>query len=160
MIAKRDAEGIAPTGCSWHTTRMKVSAAGTGESGVLVVVKPGDREIRAQAIALGDKNKRTLGFLPHKAYEQASAAGTLLAVVEHGQVMAYALYSLPRQVVRLTHLCVSGDARGRGLARLLITAISERHADRFGITLKCRNDYDANGIGCSSFRGSSGQQVA
>lgn len=61
-------------------------------------------------------------------------------------VMAYALYSLPRQVVRLTHLCVSEDARGRGLARLLITAISERHADRFGITLKCRNDYDANSI--------------
>lgn len=52
-----------------------------------VVVKPGDHEIRAQAIALGDKNKRTLGFLPHKAYEQASAAGTLLAVVKHGQVM-------------------------------------------------------------------------
>ena len=125
---------------------MKVSVVGSGESGVLVVVKPGDHEIRAQAIALGDKNKRTLGFLPHKAYEQASAAGTLLAVVEQGQVMAYALYSLPRQVVRLTHLCVSGEARGRGLARLLITAISERHADRFGVTLKCRNDYDANGI--------------
>jgi hypothetical protein len=39
---------------------MKVSAAGSVESGVLVVVKPGDREIRAQAIALGDKNWRIL----------------------------------------------------------------------------------------------------
>ena len=125
---------------------MELSADTSRESSALVVVRLGDGEIRAQAIALGDNNKRTLGFLPHKAYEQASAAGTLLAVVERGQVMAYALYSLPRQVVRLTHLCVSRDARGQGLARLLITAISERHADRFGITLKCRNDYDANGI--------------
>jgi GNAT superfamily N-acetyltransferase len=125
---------------------MEISADGSQDSGNLVVVRPGDREVLSQAISLGDQNKRTLGFLPHKAYEQASTAGTLLAVVEHGRVLAYALYSLPRQVVRLTHLCVSGDAQGRGLARLLITAISERHADRFGITLKCRNDYDANSV--------------
>jgi GNAT superfamily N-acetyltransferase len=125
---------------------MEVSPGVSRQSGGVIVVGPDDREILTQAIALGDMNKRTLGFLPHRAYEQASAAGTLLAVVEHGQVIAYALYSLPRQVVRLTHLCVNRDARGRGLARLLIEAISERHADRFGITLKCRNDYEANGI--------------
>jgi len=70
----------------------------------------------------------------------------LLAVVDRGQVMAYALYSLPRQVVRLTHLCVGAEGRGRGFARLLIDAISERHEDRFGITLKCRNDYAANAM--------------
>jgi GNAT superfamily N-acetyltransferase len=146
MSAKRDAGGMALPGRGRQTTRMEVGGGSSRGSSVLVEVKPSDHEIRAQAIALGDRNKRTLGFLPHKAYEQASAAGTLLAVVEHGRVMAYALYSLPRQVVRLTHLCVSGDARGRGLARLLIKAISERHADRFGITLKCRNDYEANSI--------------
>jgi GNAT superfamily N-acetyltransferase len=123
-----------------------MGADGSRGSNGLLVVKPNDREVVAQAIALGDQNKRTLGFLPHKAYDQASAAGTLLAVVEHGQVLAYALYSLPRQVVRLTHLCVSDGARGQGLARLLIDAISERHEDRFGITLKCRNDYDANAM--------------
>ncbi|MGO9672176.1 MAG: GNAT family N-acetyltransferase, partial [Streptosporangiaceae bacterium] len=61
-------------------------------------------------------------------------------------VLGYALYSLPRQVVKLTHLCVSQDARGQGIARRLVDALSERHADRFGITLKCRNDYPANGL--------------
>ena len=50
------------------------------------------------------------------------------------------------EYLRLTHLCVSGEARGRGLARLLIETISQRHADRFGITLKCRNDFAANTI--------------
>jgi len=112
----------------------------------LIVVRVSDRKLIEQAIALGDLNKRTLGFLPHKAYEQAAAAGTLLAIVDRGQVMAYALYSLPRQVVRLTHLCVGAEGRGRGFARLLIDAISERHEDRFGITLKCRNDYAANAM--------------
>ncbi len=112
----------------------------------MVIVRAADREMIAQAVVLGDLNKRTLGFLPHKAYDQAAAAGTLLAFVEDGQVVAYALYSLPRQVVRLTHLCVSAEVQGRGLARLLIDAISERHEDRFGITLKCRNDYEANTI--------------
>jgi GNAT superfamily N-acetyltransferase len=146
MRAKCDVGGMASAGCNRQTTRMEVSGGGKPELGGVVEVQPDDRELRVQAIALGDRNKRTLGFLPHKAYEQASAAGTLLAVVEHGQVMAYALYSLPRQVIRLTHLCVSGDARGRGLAGLLIKAISERHADRFGITLKCRNDYEANSV--------------
>ena len=119
-------------------------SGGSDQSDGLTAVNRDDREILAQAVALGNENKRTLGFLPHKAYEQACDSGTLLAAVERGRVMAYALYSLPRQVVRLTHLCVSGESRGQGLARVLVNAISERHADRFGIALKCRNDYAAN----------------
>ena len=146
MIAKCDFGIMAPTECRRQTASMGISADGSQASGGLVVVGHGDREILAQAVTLGNLNKRTLGFLPHKAYEQASVAGTLLTVVDHGRVLAYALYSLPRQVVRLTHLCVSRDARGQGLARLLVTTISERHGDRFGITLKCRNDYAANNM--------------
>jgi GNAT superfamily N-acetyltransferase len=97
-----------------------------------------------QIVALGDMSRRTLGFLPQVAFLQAADSGTLLAAIRDGQVVGYALYSLPRQVVRLTHLCVSEDVRGQGIARCLVEAISERHADRFGLTLKCRNDYPAN----------------
>lgn len=143
--ANRDSGMVARSGSSRQNARMGISA-GSGQSDALTAVSRDDREILAQAIALGNENKRTLGFLPRKAYEQACDSGTLLAVVERGRVMAYALYSLPRQVVRLTHLCVSDESRGRGLARVLVNAISDRHADRFGITLKCRNDYAANDI--------------
>ena len=119
-----------------------------GQSGPLqvelVYIGRQDEQILHQIVALGDMSRRTLGFLPQTAFMQAAESGTLLAAVDDGQVLGYALYSLPRQVVRLTHLCVSENARGQGIARRLVQAISERHADRFGITLKCRKDFPAN----------------
>lgn len=144
MSVNRDFGTMAPTRCYRQTTRMGTGSDGGQQKDGLIAVGRGDREFLAQVIALGDENKKTLGFLPHRAFEQACEAGTLLAVIERGHVLAYALYSLPRQVVRLTHLCVSREARGRGLAGVLVGAISDRHADRFGITLKCRNDFAAN----------------
>ena len=99
-----------------------------------------------QIIALGDRSRKTLGFLPRAGFIQAADSQTLLAAIHDGQVVGYALFSLPRQVVRLTHLCVGESVRGAGVARRLVDAISEKHADRFGITLKCRNDYPASGL--------------
>jgi GNAT superfamily N-acetyltransferase len=110
----------------------------------LVHVGRQDEQFLSQIVSLGDMSRRTLGFLPQVAFLQAADSGTLLAAIRDGQVAGYALYSLPRQVVRLTHLCVSENVRGQGIARRLVEAISERHADRFGITLKCRKDYPAN----------------
>jgi hypothetical protein len=60
-----------------------------------------------------------------------------------GQRLAgYALYGLPGERVRLTHLCVDDSYRGQGVNAKLVDAISERHADRLGIMLKCRKNYD------------------
>jgi GNAT superfamily N-acetyltransferase len=125
-----------------------VGIAGQTDSSRVEVadVGPQDEQFLRQIIALGDGAKRTLGFLPQVAFRQAAESGTLLAAVRDGQLLGYALYSLPRQVIRLTHLCVAENARGQGVARLLVATISERHADRFGITLKCRNDYPAHGL--------------
>jgi hypothetical protein len=57
-------------------------------------------------------------------------------------VVGYALIRLPRnnQVV-LVHLCVAEDARGHGVAHALVDYIRTRHADRWGIKAKCRDDY-------------------
>jgi len=105
-----------------------------------------DHIIVAQVVALGDRYRRTLGFLPRAGFAQAAESGTLVAALRDGEVVGYALFSLPRQVVRLTHLCVEDSARGSGIARRLVEAVSAKHADRFGITLKCRNDYPAHDL--------------
>lgn len=99
-----------------------------------------------EVIALADMNRGTLGFLPHAAFRQAASSNTLVAAIHDGHLAGYALYSLPRQVVRLTHLCVSDGFRGQGVARLLVEEISHRHADRYGIVLRCRKDYAANDL--------------
>lgn len=46
------------------------------------------------------------------------------------------------QRVSLAHWCVAPDARGTGVARALVDAISEKHAQRLGIRAKCRDDYE------------------
>ena len=112
----------------------------------LTEVDSQDARLLNEVIALGDRSRRTLGFLPRPAFAQAAECRALLAAVHNEHVVGYALYLLPRQVVRLTHLCVAEQVRGHGVARLLVDAISLRHADRFGITLKCRKDFAANGI--------------
>ena len=73
------------------------------------LVYPGfqDRRLLDEAVTLADQARQTLGFLPPAAFEQAAASGTLIVGVNEGRVIGYALYALPRQVVRLTHLCVA-----------------------------------------------------
>jgi GNAT superfamily N-acetyltransferase len=97
-------------------------------------------------IDLADKACRTLGFLPPAAFNQAAERKTLLAVKVGETIAGYALYTLPRQIVRLTHLCIAQEYRGLGLARQLVEMISEYHKDRFGITLRCRTDYRENSL--------------
>ncbi|MFF7717662.1 GNAT family N-acetyltransferase [Streptomyces sp. NPDC007988] len=100
-----------------------------------------DEKLLAAVIDLGNRNRRTLGFLPHAAFRQAAQAGTLLAAVEGTRFAGYALYGLPADRIRLTHLCVEEAYRGRDVNGRLVKEISQRHADRLGILLKCRKDY-------------------
>lgn len=100
-----------------------------------------------QVIALGDANRQTLGFLPHAGYQDAAEREHLVvAKGDDGEVAGYCLFDLPRDIVRIVHVCVRHDHRGHGLARLLVDAVSERHRDRLGLRLKCRPDWAADGM--------------
>jgi GNAT superfamily N-acetyltransferase/predicted nucleic acid-binding protein len=104
-----------------------------------------DLGLLGKVIDLGDANRKTLGFLPRAGFAAAADRGNLLvALTEDGAVAAYCLYDLPRDLIRLVHLCVDEQFRGNGLSRLLIDAVSRRHPDRLGIRLKCRPDWDAD----------------
>jgi GNAT superfamily N-acetyltransferase len=122
------------------------SRRGARPESEISIVAPNEDDLIDAAIALGDEHKKFLGLMPREGYRVAAQKGTLMVVRNDHGVMAYALYRISGQYVKITHLCVSGKARGQGLARRLINAISERHGDRIAITLKCRSDFPANAM--------------
>jgi hypothetical protein len=88
-----------------------------GEGGQTIrvrVVGGTDSPVLDQVIALGDRASQTLGFLPTSVFQQAAHDGKLLVALKDERVIGYAYFSLPRQEVRLVHLCVDPAMQGRG----------------------------------------------
>lgn len=104
---------------------------------------PGDRLLE-RIIRLAKSARDTVGFLPDSAFTDRADRGTLLACLDGEKLCGYALYDLPRDEIRLGQLVVSKSAQGRGIARLLVDRIEQRHSSRRGIFLRCRNDFAAN----------------
>ena len=52
-------------------------------------------------------------------------------------------YSRGKQTVRVTHLCVDTNQRGKGIAVELLTALKERFKKAIRITARCRKDFDS-----------------
>ncbi|MFB9832832.1 GNAT family N-acetyltransferase [Actinoallomurus acaciae] len=94
-----------------------------------------------EAIALGDKARKTVGLLPRAAYADAARNKRLLVASVDAEVIGYALYGLPRNEVTLTHLVVNASHRRQGIARALVEEISKLYHTRSGIRANCRKDY-------------------
>ena len=109
----------------------------------VLTVSASQTDLLASAVALGDRYTKTLGLLTPPAYRKAAEDGGLLIAVDGAELVGYALFGLPKRspYVRLAHLCVAEEHRGKGIARCLIEAIKERHSQRLGIKAKCRRDY-------------------
>jgi ribosomal protein S18 acetylase RimI-like enzyme len=112
----------------------------------ILEVEPTGDLVRS-VITLGNgPAKRTLGFLPDQGFLDRARKGTLLAAVVDDQLLGYVLYDLPGHDVKIVHLCVSPDARQKGIARRLIEEVAKRHAGRHRIVLSCRYDYEATAV--------------
>ena len=70
-----------------------------------------------QVVRLGDLHKKWLGLLTRTAFAEYAADQKVLIAVADDVVFGYALFALPRQRVRLAHLCVAEEARRKGVAR-------------------------------------------
>ncbi|MFE2681695.1 GNAT family N-acetyltransferase [Streptomyces mirabilis] len=110
-------------------------------------VSPTQVELIDKAVALGNRYTKTLGLMKPPAYRQMAADGGLLVAVQADEVIGYALFGLPKRSphIRLAHLCVAGEHRGKGVARQLVKAIKDRYPQRLGIKAKCRRDYGLSG---------------
>ena len=65
---------------------------------------PNDDDLIDAAIALGDEHKKFLGLMPREGYRVAAQKGTLMVVRNDHGVVAYALYRISGQYVKITHL--------------------------------------------------------
>ena len=97
-------------------------------------------------IRLGRVHRATLGFLPDGAFEDHARKNQILVAVKEGELTGYILYRVSREKATVTHLCVSSEFRGDGVARALVNKLFDVTADLRGIGLQCRQDYEANAV--------------
>ena len=94
-------------------------------------------------------NVATLGFLPHEALLDYLEKGRALgAKRSDGSLAAYMLFANRRTDVRVAHLCVDQEIRGKGLARRLMErlATESRNQGLLSLELHCRRDFQANAM--------------
>jgi GNAT superfamily N-acetyltransferase/predicted nucleic acid-binding protein len=92
------------------------------------------------------ENAQWLGFYPEGAFAERARMGQLLVALDNQTCAGYLAYYTGQQnrKARLTHLCVAGSARGKGVARRLIDTLRERTKHLLGIGLHCRQDFPAS----------------
>ena len=87
----------------------------------------------------------TLGFLPGQALESYLERGTVLgAKTDAGELVGYLLYAAYPNYFRITHLCVSEEYRGQGIAKRLVNTLKRSADTQKVIKLHCRRDFPAN----------------
>ena len=97
--------------------------------------------------SLMKRNSATLGFLSRKALLDYLCRGTVIGAHARDRSLAgYLLYASNPQRIRIAHLCVCQDFRGRGLARSLFEELKARCNTQCVIRLNCRRDYAANDL--------------
>jgi GNAT superfamily N-acetyltransferase/predicted nucleic acid-binding protein len=95
-------------------------------------------------IALHRQASKRLGFLPAGAFEESAKLGRILVAMDGRLLRGYLLYRVARGRASIVHLCVSPEARGKGVARALVEQLKQETRPLEGIGLRCRRDYDIN----------------
>ena len=94
-------------------------------------------------------NSATLGFLSREALrDYLRKRRALGAKCENGSLAAYILFANRARDVRVAHLCVGREFRGKGLASRLIERLATESRNRglLSLELHCRRDFDANAV--------------
>ncbi|MDZ4786735.1 MAG: GNAT family N-acetyltransferase [bacterium] len=92
---------------------------------------------------LGRANAKTLGHLPKGAFDDYAKREQILTAVDtEGNLLGYLLFANPhRKIIKIHHLCVKNECKGKGIAKLLVERLKEITTDFLDIRLVCRQDY-------------------
>jgi len=98
-----------------------------------------------EVFALYRGDNGTLGWMPKGAFAEGILNRRLLiAIDEVDRFIGYLLYRVVSRRATIAHLCVAKEVRGKGVAAGLISALKTHTSELDGITVKCRNDFDAH----------------
>lgn len=97
-------------------------------------------------MALHRLNSKTLGFLPAGAFEEYARLRRIIVALDGEELLGYVLYRVARGRAAIVHMCVADNARGRGVARMLVERLKHETKSLEGVSLLCRRDYAINHI--------------
>lgn len=120
-----------------------MTQSGAGEVGPRVVDVAAATRLFGAVQRLRTRESATLGQMPSGAFEEAAAAGGLIAAVDAaGELSGYVLFRrTQRGHATIAHLCVARECRRQGVARRLFAAVRERCASCSDIRVSCRRDF-------------------
>ena len=98
-----------------------------------------------KVVELGTKNSKTLGHFPEGAFLEHIKKGFLyVSLDKENELLGYILFSITqsKRIIRVIHLCINENHRGRGIAIQLLNTIKNSFYTKLrGISLSCREDY-------------------
>lgn len=96
-----------------------------------------------QVIKLSDENKRLLGMLPYKAFEEAAEENRIIVAWKEDELVGYILFRISKRKrdIHITHFCVSRALRRSGVAENIFAYLKSSINDYRIIRLHCRSDY-------------------
>lgn len=117
-----------------------------------------DRQIKVEAIdnhspylaavmKLWRAYSKTLGHMPKGGFEERAAHRQILVALDsEGNCVGYLLYRHSRDWFAIAHLCIDPNCRGQGVAKKLVDHLKLITKSSRGIKLKCRRDYNLQGM--------------
>lgn len=108
-----------------------------------------EENIFRDVLDLHRENSATLGHLPYQAFITASNKKELIvAIDDDDRLLGYLLYriAITKNKASITHLCISQNKRGKGVARKLVDYLKSITGNLHGIFLYSKRSYDSHSL--------------
>jgi GNAT superfamily N-acetyltransferase len=105
-----------------------------------------DSLLTAYCVALANRNRVALGFIPKARFAERVTLGQVLPEFENGDLCGYLLVGRARDYLHIHQACIQDDARKMAHGRALVERVAQRarRTGCQGISLRCAADLPSN----------------